>query len=60
MKHKLLRSISVRVPDELLVQVDATCEARAISRSCLFRKALEDEVKLEHKSSDSSQTVSGN
>lgn len=41
MKPKLLRLISVRVPEDLLVRIDAKCEANAISRSNLFRAALE-------------------
>jgi metal-responsive CopG/Arc/MetJ family transcriptional regulator len=44
MKPKLLKSISVRLPDELLRKIDAKCEANSMSRSNLFRAALEDQV----------------
>jgi metal-responsive CopG/Arc/MetJ family transcriptional regulator len=42
MRPKLLRSISVRLPDELLERVNRQCEEASISRSALFRTALED------------------
>jgi metal-responsive CopG/Arc/MetJ family transcriptional regulator len=44
MKPKLLKSISVRLPDELLQKIDAKCVASSISRSNLFRTALEERL----------------
>jgi len=44
MHSKLLKLISVRLPEELLQKVDARCEERSISRSTLFRSALEKQI----------------
>jgi metal-responsive CopG/Arc/MetJ family transcriptional regulator len=44
MKPKLLNLISVRLPDDLLKKIDAKCEANSISRSNLFREAIEDRL----------------
>lgn len=44
MRSKLLRQISVRLPDDLLEKINARCEEGAISRSSLFRTALENQL----------------
>jgi metal-responsive CopG/Arc/MetJ family transcriptional regulator len=49
MKPKLLNSISVRLPDELLRKIDAKCEANSISRSNLFRAVLEHQFEPDTK-----------
>jgi metal-responsive CopG/Arc/MetJ family transcriptional regulator len=49
MKPKLLNLISVRLPDDLLKKIDAKCEANSISRSNLFRAAIEDRLERETK-----------
>ncbi len=51
MKSKLLRSISVRLPDELLQKIDIKCQASSISRSNLFRAALEEQFEPSTKTS---------
>lgn len=43
-KSKLLKLISVRLPEDLLQKIDARCEERSISRSSLFRSALEKQL----------------
>jgi metal-responsive CopG/Arc/MetJ family transcriptional regulator len=52
MKPKLLRSISVRLPEDLLEKVDAKCEASSISRSNLFRAALEGRLESDKKTNE--------
>lgn len=47
MRSKLLKSISVRLPDELLERIDRQCEETSTSRSALFRTALEDTLEQE-------------
>jgi metal-responsive CopG/Arc/MetJ family transcriptional regulator len=49
MKPKLLNLISVRLPDDLLKKIDAKCEANSISRSNLFRAAIEDRLERDTK-----------
>lgn len=44
MRSKLLKCISVRLPDDLLKKVDERCGEKSISRSSLFRAALEDQL----------------
>jgi metal-responsive CopG/Arc/MetJ family transcriptional regulator len=49
MKQKLIRSISVRLPEELMRKIDARCEANSVSRSNLFRAALEGQLEPDSK-----------
>jgi len=47
MRSKLLRQISVRLPDDLLEKIKTRCEEGAISQSCLFRAALENQLGMQ-------------
>ena len=57
MKQKLLRLISVRIPEDLLQRIDAKCEASSISRSNLFRTALEGEFQRDTTKGSSQNSI---
>lgn len=56
---KLLKTISVRLPDELLEKIDRRCKEASMSRSLLFRTALEERIETESKSEGSEQKING-
>ena len=57
MRSKLLNIVSFRIPEELLKKLNATCEKRAISRSNLFRNALEKQLEPDGDARDGTNNV---